>query len=295
MHNKIWKNISREEAARRSRAVLDAIPFVPAPQPDSDQDSDVTESQPPAGVPAPKPKHNCKACSSLGISLSRVQHRVMEAICEKPDEEIRDRCERLRIPRTMEGSARRVLGTTFGLIEYIGSLGNRRFFFAPTKKLGQRWRESHGLAKWSEHAGPRHTFLVTKSEYKFTSACPGMKFNRRRTGQPGGVRPDSLGTSPGPVCWRVAIQAAVTNKPRAEAINLLKLCGVRQCSRNQSPPDNIDLVLSMAANKQVQKSIERAVRDLNSGEFPYNLVCYNCEEHLLDPSFDWSILMEREI
>lgn len=294
MH-KVWKNLSREEAALRSKPVLDAIPFVPAPEADNEQQPDISDGQLPAGVPAPKPKRYCKACQSLGLSLSRIQHKVMEAICEKPDEEIRDRCEGLRILRSMECSGRRALGT-FGLIEYIGSLGNRRFFFAPTKGLGERWREAHGLPRWSGHGGPIHAFMVTKSEQKFTIACPGIKFTRRKTGEPAGVRPDSLGISPGPECWQVALQVTVANKPKAEAFRLLKLCGVRKCSRNQGPPAGIGLVVvSIAVNKRVQKSIKRAVRELNNGEIPSNLVLFNAEQHLLNPSFDWSILMEREI
>jgi len=293
MH-KIWKNISRKEAVLRSKSVLETISFVPAPEPDDEQQSDTGSGRPPAGVPTPKPKRQCKACKSLGISLSRIQHKIMEAICEKPDEEIRDRCERLRIPRSMECSGRRGL-STLGLIEHIGSLGNRRYFFAPTKSLGQRWRESHGLPKWPDHAGPLHSFMVTRSEQKFATAYRSAKFFRRRTGEPAGVRPDSLAIVTGQRSLRAAIQATVTNKPRAEAVNLLKLCGIGKAGRGQETPSAVDLVISMAVNKLVQKNIERAVRELNSGQIPDNLVLYNCEEHLLAASFDWSILIEKKM
>jgi DNA-binding MarR family transcriptional regulator len=285
----LWKSLSRKEAIERSKPVLDSIPFVPRPESEETKDSNFS-----GVVPEAKPKQVCNACAELGLSLTRTQHRIMEAICENPDEEIRDRCDRLRITRETESSDRRAL-MTFGLIRCVGSAGNRRLFFSPTENKGERWREAHGLPRCSEHGGPIHTFVVTKSEKKLSLARPGTKFVRRRTGEPGGVRPDSLALPPGATGRRIALQAAVGHQPKGEAVNLLKLCGVRKEAENRNTAEWIDLVVSIGVNKQVQNSIERAVRDLNNGQVPLNLVFFNVEEHVIDPSFDWSVLLEREI
>ena len=292
MH-KVWKKFTREQAIARSKPVLAAIPFVGPPETESMQKSGTKDDCSSNAVPDPKPKHRCAACQSLGFSLNRVQHKVLEDICEYPEDQIEDRRERLNLSSGVESSNRRAL-TLFTLIEYIGSLGNRRLFFAASKNKGRRWAEAHGIKIASEHGNSIHTFLVKKSEQKLSLACPGMKFERRRTGEPAGVRPDTLGISPGAKCRRIAIQATVGNKPKGEAVNLLKLCGVLLSGRTQVPA-GIDLVMSMAANKRIQKSIERAIRELNNDQVPPNIVFFNAEKHLLAPSFDWSILMEREI
>jgi len=292
MHE-IWKNLSREEAIARSKPILATIPFVARPACDSEQQADIEDDNSPGAVPAAKPKQVCMACQKLGLSLSRTQHKIMEDICEDPSKEIRDRCERLGLPRETESVERRGL-MNFGLIEFIGSVGNRRLFFSPTKDRGEKWREAHSLQRWSEHGGPIHTFIVTKSEKKLSLARPGTKFVRRRTGEPGGVRPDSLALPTGATGQRIALQAAAGHQPRGEALNLLKLCGLRKEVGNQDPAGWIDLVVSIGLNKRVQNSIERAVRDLNNGEVPSNLVFYSAED-VLDPSVDWSVLLEREI
>lgn len=287
MH-KIWKDISRQEAVERSEPVLAAIPFEAAAALDEQRDDTGV-----AVVPEAKPKQICAACRKLGLSLSRNQHRIMEAVCENPDEEIRDRCERLRLIRETECSERGVV-TNFGLLRCIGSVGNRRLFFSPTKGKGEKWRQVHSLPSWSGHGGPIHAFIITKSEKKLSLARPGTKFVRRRTGEPGGVRPDSLALPSGATGRRIALQAAVGHQPRGEAVNLLKLCGVWKPAGNQDTAGWIDLVVSIGLNKRVQNSIERAVRELNNGQVPSNLVFYSAED-VLKPSVDWSVLMEREI
>ncbi len=290
----LWKSLSRKEAIERSKPVLDSIPFVPRPKSESGQTAETKDSNLLGVVPAAKPKQVCNACAELGLSLTRSQHKIMEIICENPDEEIRDRYERLRITRETESDDRRVL-KNLGLVRCIGSAGNRRLFFAPTERKGERWRELHNLPRWSGHGGPIHTFVVTKSEQKLSLARPGTKFARRRTGEPAGVRPDSLALLPGPLGRRIALQAGVGNQPRAEANNLLKLCGVRKETASQEALESVDLVVSIGLNKRVQSSIERAVRELNNGQVPSNLVFFNVEEHVIDPSFDWSVLLERQI
>jgi hypothetical protein len=47
----------------------------------------------------------------------------------------------------------------------------------------------------------------------------------------------------------------------------------------------IDRVLSVAITKRVQKSLERAIRQINGGELPANLTLLDVEA-ILDPSHD---------
>lgn len=293
MMHKIWKKVSREEAIARSKPILAIIPFVARPPSDSEQQTGVKDDNSPRAVPAAEPKQVCAACKKLGLSLSRTQHKIMEDVCEDPAKEIRDRCERLGLARETECSERRGL-MIFGLVRCIGSVGNRRLFFSPTKDKGEKWREAHGLPRWSEHGGPIHTFIVTKSEKKLSLVRPGTKFARRRTGEPGGVRPDSLALPPAATGRRIAFQVAVGHQPRGEAVNLLKLCGMWKGTEDQNPTGWIDLVVSIGLNKRVQNSIERAVRELNDGQVPSNLMFYNVED-VLNPSVDWSVLLAREI
>lgn len=291
MH-KIWKDLSRKEAVERSEPILAAIAFVPHPASGGERQPNIGDNSSNI-VPTAKPKQVCAACEKLGLSLRRAQHKIMEAVCENPAEEIRDRCEHTRLSRETESIERRGL-MNFGLIRCVGSVGNKRLFFSLTKDKGERWREAHGLPRWSEHGGPIHTFIVTKSEKRFSLARPGTKFVRRRTGEPGGVRPDSLALPPGATGRRIALQATVNHQPRSEALNLLKLCGVWKETEDSNPAGWVDLVVSISLNKRVQNNIERAVRELNNGHVPSNLVFYSAED-VLDPSVDWLVLLEREI
>ncbi len=181
----------------------------------------------------------------------------------------------------------------FGLIECVGSVGNKRLFFAPTTK-GKKWAEAHGIPVASEHGGVLHTFTLKKAEQKVTLAFPNVKIVRRRTGEPGGVRPDSLALLPGADGRRLALQAVVAHGLTDEAKNLLKLCGLQAPTEARNPAGWVDVVVSIAVNKRVQKSLEEKIREQNRGQVPPNLIFFNAEEHLMDPSFDWSFLAERD-
>lgn len=99
---------------------------------------------------------------------------------------------------------------------------------------------------------------------------------------------------PGAAGRRIALQVIVSHQPRSEALNLLKLCGVRKETEDSNPAGWVDLVVSISLNKRVQNNIERAVRELSNGQVPSNVVFYSAED-VLDPSVDWSVLLEREI
>ncbi|GAF91190.1 unnamed protein product, partial [marine sediment metagenome] len=93
-----------------------------------------------------------------------------------------------------------------------------------------------------------------------------------------------------------ALQAVVAHRPRGEAANLLKLCGKHPegptASREHNGAGWVDLVLSIAISKRVQKSVENAARNLNGGRLPGNLVFLDAES-LLDPAYDLAWVLER--
>ncbi len=283
--------MERVEARSRSKLALDSIPFVPRPERFDEWEKGASVG-PVGPVPPAKTKHVCAACVKSGISLSRAQHRIVEDICEDPAKTTDERCNDLGMLREVESTSRRAV-MNFGLIECVGSVGNKRLLFSPTTK-GKKWAEAHGISVASEHGGVLHTLILKKAERKLTLAFPDVKMVRRRTGEPGGVRPDSIALLPGADGRRLALQAVVAHRLKDEAINLLKLCGAQAPTDSRKPAGWVDVVISIAVNKRVQKSLEEKIREQNRGQVPPNLVFFNAEEHLVDQSFDWSFLAERD-
>ena len=291
--SKLWKYLTKEEARLRSTAVLNTIPYVPNPETEPDQFLPANAEKRRDAVPAAAPKALCAACQDFGVTLNRNTHRVTEAICEHPKEMIPERGERLNIP-VEEDSACRKIANNVGLIESGGSVGNRHLLHLATAK-GKKWAHLHGLTVPTWHGSLIHAFITDLTEKKIRLVAPETRFEHCDTTQPGGVRPDSVALLPGASGHRVIIQAVVQHRARDEAINLLKLC-------DQWPQGNgrdngagwIDLVVCAAVNKTVQKSVERAVRDLNSGQMPTNLVTLDVES-LLDPAYDMNWIMARDV
>ncbi|MFW6106549.1 MAG: ATP-binding protein [bacterium] len=311
-----------EQAAREaSRRILDEIPYVVSQPPsmgtlwDDDASGDAVTSRGRVGeaaAPAATPqasgavgspasaatgtrgeggtsqagKPACKACESLGLALDRKQHRVLTDICEHPASMIQERCDRLHMPRETESTERRALMTQ-GLIELAGSLGNKRLLFRPTDK-GREWAEAHGLKLPKYHASVLHEYIRRKAEQRLAEAAPGTKFVQHGAGEPAGVRPDSVAQLPGKEGHRVVIQAVVAHNPKGEAANLLKLCERRDGA------GWVDLVLSVASKRSVQHRVEEAVKELNAGQLPANLVFVDAES-LMDPACDLTWVLERDV
>lgn len=283
--------MERVEARSRSKRALDSIPCVPRPERFDEWEKGL-DVGPRGPVPPAKPKQVCAACVKAGVSLSRAQHRIVEDICEDPAKTTDERCDDLGMPREVESTSRRAV-MNFGLISCGGSVGNKRLMFAPTTK-GKKWAEAHGMPVASEHGGVLHTFVLKKAEQKLLVAFPGVKVVRRRTGEPGGVRPDSIALLPGAGGRRIALQAVVAHGLTGEAHNLLTLCQAGKANGGENPSGWIDLVVSIAVKKRVQKRLEDIVREENKGQIPSNLVFFNVEEHLIKTAFDWSVLEERD-
>ena len=290
----------REAASDASRRVLDSLPSAVDP-PDA---ADAPVGGPaPAGVGSPPPacaggagqiardvqpprKPACVACAGMGLTLKRNEHRVMQDICEEPASSIQERCDRSRMPREEESGRRRSLMKMW-LMELAGSVGNKRLLFQPTAK-GREWARAHGLNVPKYHASVLHEFIRRITEQRLAQAAPGTRFVHEGTGQPGGVRPDSVAMLPGSGGGRIVIQVVVGHGAKGEALNLLKLCEA------EDGAGWVDLVLSVAAKRSVQQSVEGAVKELNAGQIPANLVFLDAE-CLMDPACDLTWVLERDV
>ena len=291
--SRVWKDVTKEEARLRSKAVLDNIPFVPNPKPQSDPFFALDAQEPVPAVPPAAPKIACAACKDFGVELKRDVHEVIEAICQRPTEMISERCDRLQITLEQD-SLHRKTAINVGLIESAGSVGNRRLLHQATDK-GKKWAHLHGITVPTWHGSLIHAFITDLTESKIRLVAPEAKFEHGDTTQPGGVRPDGLVRLPGVKGCRLIIQAVVQHRAQEEAANLLKLCG-------PSPhPDAgrhsvgwVDLVLCVCINKKIQKSVEKAVKKLNHKQMPDKLVMFDVES-LLDPAYDMTWIMDRDI
>jgi len=105
-----------------------------------------------------------------------------------------------------------------------------------------------------------------------------------------------LAQLPGKNGARIAIQTVVGHKPNEEARNLVKLLNVtREQAVAEGREGILDLVICVAINKRVQKSIERALKQTNDGALPHRLVLLEAENHLIDAAYDWIGILEGDL
>jgi len=288
------RGMSCEEARVRSRPVLEKIPFVPRPPNAKPESGTGPLERAGSPVPARRPRPKCAACATMGLTLGRDEHRLLADICEKPDSLTTERADRLGMSREEE-SARRTPLKTMGLVVKSATVGNRRLLVEPGAK-GRQWASLHGISIPKGHGSVAHQCTRRISEEQVCLAFPGTSVLHVGAGQPEGTRLDGIFLLPGDEGYRVALQAVFAHNPKGEAVNLLKLCGERPRSQADTRERNgggwIDLVLSVACNKRVQKSVENAVKKLNGGRVPSKLVFLDVES-LLDPTYDITWILER--
>ena len=188
-----------------------------------------------------------------------------------------------------------------GLITCAGALGNKRLFFEPTRGedgRGERWAEAHGIELPKLHGGVLHSFCISRSEQRIATAWPGAKFVHRRTGEPAGVRPDSLIQLPGADGRLIALQVALGHEPKGEVANLLKLLGISNGDASNEQPSwgggPVGLVICIAGSRRIMKAVETGVKRENAGQLPVNLVLIDGEESLFSPDFSWGDVLQRE-
>jgi len=155
--------VSRAKAAEMSRPLLDQIPYERRPETESGADLSLEAQMLEERQATSKPRPVCRACAEMGLSLSRTDHKVMEAICEAPCELVPERCDRTGLRRETESASRRKLMPS--LIRYVGSVGNRRGLF-DLGEAGTRWAKAHGLRVSRRHGSLTHELCTRKAEKK---------------------------------------------------------------------------------------------------------------------------------
>jgi len=270
---------SKEEARARSKAILEAIPYVrkcEPPKPEAEAES--SRAGKGEGLP------------SAGGGLHPKEQRVYARIASQPWETIEDRMDALGLDRETEGDARAKLESR-GLIAFAGKVGAKCRLFELTAR-GRELARTMGLPI----AKPGKGSTVHESIIYYTQTCLGrhsaaFRFQRARVSPTtGGVQPDLLLVLPSGD--RIPIQACFANHPDYEAAALLRLHRLSQLGSGDA--DRVDFVLAVAANKHHKDALERALERENGGSMPGRVVLLDFDE-VVDPGFDWPSVFEMAI
>jgi len=286
----IYRPFPSRPATSPAKKEQPAAPMIPGLlTPAQPAPSAATSGAAPPGL-QPRPQPVCEACRP--IELKPLEHRVMQAIAERPAELVLDRCDRLSVAREEDSVARRRLAN-WGLIEQV-RVGNKRILAGPSRDRGAEWAQRHGIRIPVMHGSLAHEFCTRTAEAGILRALPGSRAIRRETGEPAGVRPDSLIMGPEPENRRIALQSVVGHEPVGEARGLLRLSGAALEDGDGARSSWMDLVVCVAASRAVKKLVEEAVREQNNGEMPTNLVVLDIED-LLKADFSWSDVVGHEV
>jgi len=273
---------SIDEARNRSKAALDAIPYVKRRAPPLPAPWVLNTAEQPQAQTQPSP----------GNGLLPEEMRLLIQVAERPWELIETRMDSLGLDREAEGEIRSRLETK-GLIESIGTAGARHRLFDLTAR-GREVCHKGGIALPHSNTGKgkvAHQCIVEYTQRtlgrlstRFPFQRAGVSFSTR------GVQPDVLLiTSSG---GRVPIQAACHNQPAYEADALLKLHALTQLDPEHT--DRVDFVLAVSVSKRHRDAIARALKRQNNGNLPERLVLLEFDS-AVDPKFDWTPTFEMAI
>jgi DNA-binding PadR family transcriptional regulator len=211
--------------------------------------------------------------------------RVFTSIAEKV-EIIEERCQSLKIDRATEVRARKVLEAKGFINEEKVSLGKLKFYEISDK--GKQWIERQkqkGLYIKIKHfkSGSAHEYMLMKAQKDIGSLNSQFKFQRNsEIAREHGIQPDlvliqSLG-------YRTIVEIICGNIDR-EAKILTKERGI----------SGVDLVIAIAANQRMQKTLQCAVDrcqvTANDSQLA-SLVILDAGK-CLSPKFDWIGVFER--
>jgi len=162
-----------------------------------------------------------------------------------------------------------------GLARCAGSFGNKRKVHCLTDKGAAKAAEM-GFSVYRYKSGPIHETILNETEISLGVAIQGSKFQRRNIVFHG-VQPDSLMFFPGASGTRAAIQIVCsTGNCAREASNIRKLAGISE----------LEFVIVVAAKRELQRAVEKALRKEFDGEIPGKIRSINAEQ-ILDPGWDW--------
>jgi hypothetical protein len=268
---------SKEEARARSKAILEAIPYVRKCEPPKPEDEN-SRAGTGEGLP------------SAGGGLHPKELRVYSRIASQPWETIEDRMDALGLDRETEGDARAKLESR-GLIAFAGKVGAKCRLFELTAR-GRELARTMGLPIAKPGKGSTvHESIVYHVQRSLGRHSAAFRFQRARvSATTAGVQPDSLLVTSGG--GRIPIQACFANHPDYEAAALLRLHRLSQLGPGDA--DKVDFVLGIAASKHHKDALERALKRENGGSMPGRVVLLDFDE-VVDPEFDWTSLFEMPI
>jgi hypothetical protein len=263
---------TREEARERSRAVLEAIPYVKGGG--ASQQEAVRGGGKEAGQEAAKEGE-----------LRPREKRVFARICERPWELIDDRKDALGLDRESEGAARATLGAR-GLIGFAGIVGAKNRLVDLTAR-GRGFAAERGLTVAKLGKGSVvHKAVVEytrQSVDRYSPLCKSLYVGTSST--TAGVQSDLLVLTPSG--GRVPIQACYRNQPKDEAEALMKLHDLALLDVGDA--DKVDCVLAVAANRRHRAAIEKALREKNGDKMPARMILLDFDT-VTSPSFDWTLI-----
>jgi hypothetical protein len=276
----------REEAAERSRPILEAIPFVKRSEPPTAAEAAAGMG---AGGAAADGEMSAGATAADG-GLHPREMRVFARITERPWELIEDRMDALGLDRESEGEARAQLEAR-GLIAFAGTVGAKNRLFELTAR-GRAFAEERNLAVARGGKGSVvHEAIVEYTQRSLGMHSPGFRFLRAGVSPTtGGVQPDLLLLTPGG--GRIPIQACYRNHAGDEAGALMRLHALAQLGPGDA--GRVDFVIAVAANKRHKAALERALQEKNGGRMPARLVLLDFDT-VTDPEFDWASVFEISI
>lgn len=270
---------SKEEARARSKAILEAIPYVRKCEPPK-LEAEAESSRAGRGEGLP----------SAGGGLHPKEQRVYARIASQPWETIEDRMDALGLDRETEGDARAKLESR-GLIAFAGKVGAKNRLFELTAR-GREVARTMGLPIAKPGKGSTiHESIVYYAQRSLGRHSAAFRFERARVSATlAGVQPDLLLVLPSGD--RIPIQACYGNQPSYEAAALLRLCKLSQVGPGDA--DRVDFVLAVAANRHHRDAIERALKRENGGSLPGRLALLDFDM-VREPEFDWSSVFEFTI
>lgn len=268
---------SKEEAHARSKAILEAIPYVRKCEPPKAEDENSRAGKG-EGLP------------SAGDGLHPRELRVYSRIASQPWETIENRMDALGFDRETEGDARAKLESR-GLIAFAGKVGAKNRLFELTAR-GRELERAMGLSVAKQGKGSVvHESIVYYTQRSLGRHSAAFRFQRARVSSTtAGVQPDLLLVLPSG--GRIPIQGCYGNQPSYEAAALLRLHKLSQLGPGDA--DRVDFVLAVAANRHHRDAIERALKRENGGSLPGRLALLDFDM-VREPEFDWSSVFEFTI
>jgi len=228
---------------------------------------------------AEPPEPDAQQAGRAPNQLPSDQLRCLRAIATEP-ETIDDRYDRLGSTRDQEQDARKPL-VQRGLVQCVGTLGNKRRVFGLTPKgeafcRAQGWPLPRCKSAVLHEAARRKVKRLIANAVGHTARLHDNGFANIF----GNIQADLTVQCAGGQL--IPIQIADRNKQQYEVKRLIELCTI----------DAVDHVVSVAVNATTNAKLEKELTRQTGGTWPDKLTLMDFEEAL---TCDWTWILEREV